>query len=289
MSSSRGSGRSVIPAAIASRSSVVWPIALTTTITPLPASRARTTRSATASRRSTEPTDVPPNFMTTVGMPEGLLVGPMGGDAPSVVAGTLQPGMQVSIHELPPERWPEAGRLAGRAFWTEDYMAPLAEDLIERFAIVQDLYLRMESSPSSTTLAAFGGDHVVGFACIERGACYFCEMDPSAAPPSDDRTAEVMHGVDLTIRALHVGLPPHANIGPVAVEPTLQGKGIGAALVDAAYALAASDAPPTVSLDCDPRLQGFYEARGFQAVARATDPWGYGVVGLRGDPARPVP
>src|SRR3954467_13945714 len=203
MSSSRGSGRSVISEAIASRSSVVVPIALTTTITPFPASRACTTRSATDSRRSTEPTDVPPNFMTTVGMPAGLLLG----DRPSVAAGTLPPGMEVAIHELPPERWPEAGRLAGRAFWTEDYMAPLADDELERFAVVQDLYLRMETSATSTTLAAFAGDHVVGIAAGEQGSCFFCTLDPTAEPPTGDRTAEVIHGVDLAIHALHDGLP----------------------------------------------------------------------------------
>jgi len=197
--------------------------------------------------------------------------------------------MEVSIRPLLRERWPEVGRLAGRAFWTEDYMAPLAEDPLERFAVVQDLYLRMQTSDSSVTLAAFAGEHVVGFACVERGACFFCSMDPAAAPPAAGRTEEVLHGVDLTIRELHVDLPPHANIGPVAVEPTLQGKGIGAALVDAAYELAAAEGPPTVSLDCDPRLQRFYEARGFVAVARATDPWGFDIVGLRRDPASPVP
>ncbi|HEX3300811.1 MAG TPA: GNAT family N-acetyltransferase [Actinomycetota bacterium] len=197
--------------------------------------------------------------------------------------------MEVSIRPLPHDRWPEAARLAGRAFWTEDYMAPLAEDPLDRFAVVQDMYLRMETSPTSTTLAAFAGDHVVGFASVERGACFFCSLDPAAAPPAGDRTAEVLHGVDLAIRELHIGLPAHANVGPVAVEPTLQGKGIGAALVDAAFELAAADAPPTVSLDCDPRLQGFYEARGFEAVARVTDPWGFDIVGLRRDSVRPVP
>jgi GNAT superfamily N-acetyltransferase len=197
--------------------------------------------------------------------------------------------MEVSIRPLPRDRWHEAGRLAGRAFWTEDYMAPLAADDLERFAVVQDLYLRMETSPSSTTLAAFAGEHVVGFACVERGPCYFCSLDPAAVPAAGDRTAEVLHGVDLAIRELHTGLPAHSNIGPVAVEPTLQRKGIGAALVDAAFDLAAADAPPTVSLDCDPRLQSFYEGRGFEAVARVTDPWGFDIVGLRRDPARPVP
>ena len=210
------------------------------------------------------------------------------GDRTSLAAGTLPPGMEVSIRPLPLERWPDVGRLAGRAFWTEDYMAPLADDELERFAVVQDLYLRMQTSETQVTLAAFAGDHVVGFACVERGACFFCSMDPAAAPPAGDRADEVLHGVDLAIRELHVSLPAHANIGPVAVEPTLQGKGIGATLVDAAFELAAADDPPTVSLDCDPRLQGFYEARGFVAVARVTDPWGFDIVGLRRDPARPV-
>lgn len=168
-------------------------------------------------------------------------------------------------------------------------MAPLADDLLERFAVVQDMYLRMQTSDTSVTLAAFAGDHVVGFACVEQGDCFFCSLDPTVAPPAGDRTEEVLHGVDLAIRELHVGFPQHANIGPVAVEPTLQGKGIGAALVDAAFELGAAGGPPTVSLDCDPRLQGFYEARGFVAVARVTDPGGFDIVGLRRDPARPVP
>jgi len=168
-------------------------------------------------------------------------------------------------------------------------MAPLADDELERFAIVQDLYLRMETSATSTTLAAFTGDHIVGIASVERGSCFFCTLDPTAEPPAGDRTAQVMHGVDLAIRALHEGLPPHANIGPVAVEPTLQSKGIGGALVDAAFALAAADGAATVALDCDPRLQGFYERHGFTQVARARDPSGYDIVGLRRDPAGPLP
>jgi hypothetical protein len=115
--------------------------------------------------------------------------------------------MEVSIRPLAPDRWPEAGRLAGRAFWTEDYMAPLADDQLERFAIVQDLYLGMEISPTSTTLGAFAGEHLAGFACVERGACFFCTLDPDVRPAAGDRTAEVMHGVDLAIRALHSGCP----------------------------------------------------------------------------------
>src|SRR3990172_5036945 len=71
MSSSRGSGAGVMSAAIASSSSVLSPIAETTTTTSLPASRARTMRSATLRIRSVVPTEVPPYFCTTMGMAAG--------------------------------------------------------------------------------------------------------------------------------------------------------------------------------------------------------------------------
>jgi len=198
--------------------------------------------------------------------------------------------MDVTIGELPPGRWPEAGAMAGRAFWREDYMRVLAEDPIERFAIVQDVYLRMNvPTPAWRTIAAFAGDHVVGIACVDGpGACYFCTLEPDRKHHAD-HAAEVLYGVSLAIKELHTGLPAHANIGPVAVEPSLQGKGIGGTLVDAAFDLAAADAPATVALDCDPRLQAFYERHGFTPVARVTDPWGYDIVGLRRDPAGPLP
>src|SRR4051794_41514149 len=133
--------------------------------------------------------------------------------------------MELSIRPLPPERWPEAARLAGRAFWTEDYMAPLADDPLDRYAIVHDLYLQMRTSETSTTLAAFAGDHVVGFACVERGACFFCGPGAAEAPPAGDRTALGRDGPGLRIRALHDGLPQHANTPPAAGGPSLPVKG----------------------------------------------------------------
>jgi GNAT superfamily N-acetyltransferase len=193
--------------------------------------------------------------------------------------------MDVTIGELPPGRWPEAGAMAGRAFWLEDYNSVLSEDPIERFAIVQDIYLRMQDpTPAGRTLAAFAGDHVVGVACVDgAGDCYFCSLDPSK-PARDDPASQVMLGVNLAIKDLHVDLPTHASIGPVAVEPTLQGWGIGRSLMDAAFEVATSSSPATVALDCDPRLVGFYENCGFRPVGLTTDPYGFDIVGLRRDP-----
>jgi GNAT superfamily N-acetyltransferase len=193
--------------------------------------------------------------------------------------------MDVTIALLPPERWPEAGAMAGRAFWTEEYMRVLADDPVALFATVQDLYLGMDvSAPTTTVLGAFAGPHVVGIAVIERPeACFFCRMDPDAPQPAD-RPGQVMHAVSLAIHELHAGLPPHANIGPLAVEPALQGQGIGGRLIEAAWEAAVGMRPETVSLDCDPRLLSFYEAFGFRPVARVTDPWGFDIVGLRRDP-----
>ncbi len=71
MSISRGSGTGVICVASETSSSVVSPMAETTTTTSLPASRVLATRSATRPIRSASPTEVPPYFCTTIGMAEG--------------------------------------------------------------------------------------------------------------------------------------------------------------------------------------------------------------------------
>lgn len=193
--------------------------------------------------------------------------------------------MDVVIRELTQGQWPEAGAMAGRAFWTEEYMRILADDPIALYATVQDVYIGMDiSAPSMTALGAFAGGHVVGVVCIDRpGACFFCGMDPEAAAPGDE-AHRILHGVNLAIRELHAALPPHANIGPIAVEPTLQGRGIGGRLLEAAWTAAIEMRPATVALDCDPRLLSYYERFGFREVARVHDPWGFEIVGLRRDP-----
>ena len=67
-SSSRGSGSSVMPAARPSSSSVVSPMADTTTTRSWPAARSRAIRRATRLMRSAPATDEPPNFWTTRGL-----------------------------------------------------------------------------------------------------------------------------------------------------------------------------------------------------------------------------
>jgi ribosomal protein S18 acetylase RimI-like enzyme len=195
--------------------------------------------------------------------------------------------MEVAIRELTPDRWREAGAMAGRAFWTEDYMRILADDPIALFAVVQDLYLSMEVfSPTVRVLGAFAGDHVVGVVVVDGpGSCFFCGLDPETRPASDDEAHRVLRGVDLAIKDLHTDLPSHAYIGPIAVEPSLQRAGIGGRLMDAAWEAALRMHPETVALDCDPRLQAYYERFGFRPVGRVTDPWGFDIVGLRRDPA----
>jgi GNAT superfamily N-acetyltransferase len=165
-------------------------------------------------------------------------------------------------------------------------MRPLGEQPLARYATIQDVYLGMDiGTEGSVTLGAFAGNHIVGVACITgAGACFFCGMDPAAGPEDDGAISAYFHEIDLAIRLLHADLPPHANIGPIAVEPTLQNHGIGRKLVEAAFARAAADRPPTVALDCDPRLLAFYESLGFRPIARVTDPWGFEIVGLRREP-----
>ena len=66
MSIARGFGRAEMRCASSTSSSVVSPIAESTATTRPPSSFADTIRRATACRRSGSPTDVPPNFITTV-------------------------------------------------------------------------------------------------------------------------------------------------------------------------------------------------------------------------------
>ena len=70
MSISRGLGRSEISAAIVSSSSVVLPRAESTATTLLPRLRSATIRPAARFRSSGPATEVPPNFITTVSLPE---------------------------------------------------------------------------------------------------------------------------------------------------------------------------------------------------------------------------
>jgi hypothetical protein len=69
MSSSRRAGASVTFLASARSSSVVSPMAETTTTTSLPAALAAATRSATRPMRPTSPTEEPPYFCTMMAIP----------------------------------------------------------------------------------------------------------------------------------------------------------------------------------------------------------------------------
>ena len=68
MSISRWGGFALIALARPVSSSVVWPMAETTTTSSLPSSRLAATRAATAWMRSTFATEVPPNFCTSRAM-----------------------------------------------------------------------------------------------------------------------------------------------------------------------------------------------------------------------------
>ena len=83
MSTSRMGWTELTSAASRISSSVVWPMALTTTTTSSPERRVRATWSATARIRSASATEVPPNFCTTSDMgakATGAAAGPRRGN-----------------------------------------------------------------------------------------------------------------------------------------------------------------------------------------------------------------
>ena len=179
--------------------------------------------------------------------------------------------------------------MAGRAFWTEDYMRPLGEDPIELYATVQDVYLGMDICAEGSRHAAAPSPATTSSASPASplpAHCFFCGMDPDAEAPATTAPARCTStGSTWRSGELHTGLPPHANIGPVAVEPTLQGKGIGAEARRGRVRTGGGAITPrrwrwTATRGCS----SFYEGPGSGPIARVTDPWGFDIVGLRREP-----
>ena len=86
--------------------------------------------------------------------------------------------------------------------------------------------------------------------------------------------------------ALHRAVPePHWYLDVIAVDPVVQGRGIGGVLLRAVHARADADGMPTVLLTYQPTNLPFYSRHGYSVVCEGTAP-GNGPQwwGLRRDP-----
>jgi GNAT superfamily N-acetyltransferase len=194
--------------------------------------------------------------------------------------------VEPAIRELTAEEWPEAARVCGRAIWNEPYMVPaLGEEPLGRLAAMLDIYLRGTPPPERLVLGAFAGPHLIGVAMTSRpGDCRPCATDPLDAPPKDDPVEVSFFDLDVLVQGLHQSLPTaHWRVGPLAVEPGLQGVGIGRRLLEVTHERAWAEDPATVALECDPSVVPFYERVGYREVSRATGADGFDIVAMRID------
>jgi len=122
-------------------------------------------------------------------------------------------------------------------------------------------------------LVPLGGTYVVGGGC----ACWTPPDSPEWPPERGERMAALaeqhftvedrarMTELSELMRAHHPD-ESHWYLGLVAVEPARQGRGLGAALLEASLARVDADGLPAYLESTNPRNRTLYERHGFEAV-----------------------
>ncbi len=147
--------------------------------------------------------------------------------------------MEVAVRPVatPAERG-AAGAIAGRALSDNPTSRWVyGDDVLTRVSASLDLFVGFVDGMPDPQLAAFLGRHVVGIAAASApGACIghvtpddLRTMPAEIGGPGDPSRAQsvwaLYSGHDLDER--------HWHVGPVSVEPVLQGHGVGARMMDA--------------------------------------------------------
>jgi len=190
----------------------------------------------------------------------------------------------LALRPLQRAQWGDAMAMAARAFLDEPFLVTLfGADPLVRLAKAYPLYLNTPWDDTDRHVGAFAGPALVGVVVVSPpGACRVCRTtDPHALPT--DPLEVVDWEFDVQVQAAHADHGAHSWIGRVAVEPAVQGSGIGRALMAEAQALLAGLGGGTVLLECLPSREGFYAANGFVRVGMFPDPAGPDALLMRAD------
>lgn len=183
---------------------------------------------------------------------------------PSAMAGNIE------VRPITAEEWPHAAGLVARAFQTNPgFVWMLPGDPVTRAGSLYDMVAN-PPPPEAVTAGAWQGRLLVGMARISPPPfCIGARMRSAGPPPAyegdePEGAARVLHGM----AGFGENEPdePHWHFGPVAVEPGLQGRGIGGRVM--APLLARVDAtgiPAWLETDKIENVR-FYEAHGFEIV-----------------------
>ena len=165
-------------------------------------------------------------------------------------------------------------RLCARAFADYEYVHVLCgDDPVERLAGTTREFGSQAWDARDVVVGALLADGLVGLAAIEPlGACRVCTGPPPSPPVGEDPFDRGTFRFETLRREAHASLVPHAHLKNVAVEPVVQGAGLGRAVTRAVLDAYLAEGPGPVLLECVARLEAFYQRFGFAVVARFPDP-----------------
>ena len=177
-----------------------------------------------------------------------------------------------TVREIGPAEWSRAASVAARAFFDEEFvLSMLGLEPMRRWRDVHRLYEDEPFDATAVHLAAYVGELPVGLVRASPfGACHVCHHIDTEAPPADELQAREW-AFEVEVQRAHRRHPEHAWISRVAVEPQLQGTGLGVRLVDTALARLGQGTPVPVLLECLAPREGFYRGRGFERVDEVVD------------------
>jgi GNAT superfamily N-acetyltransferase len=186
------------------------------------------------------------------------------------------------VRPLEEASWPEAMRLCGRAFSNYQYVLTLVgEDPVARLAATTAEFASSRWDPSNLGVGAWAGLALVGLAVVSAsGDCRLCRADGGGPSPSPAAGPAEPHDVlteagarfDRIRREAHAPFPSHALVSHVAVEPLVQGTGVGRAVVEGALDRFRRVGGGLVLLECIRELEPFYARFGFEVVSTFRDP-----------------
>jgi len=173
--------------------------------------------------------------------------------------------VRLDVRKLRSDEHRLAAGLTARAFRDNPTsVAMFGEEPLERFFRMQLLWTAFFRNPPQATRGVFYQGCMLGVAsAASPGQCIGHRLKPvqdSDEPPAGDPARQAyLQG----IYARHDLPEAHHHIGPVAVEPNFQGRGIGSALMRGL--VASLDAPSWFETDTELNVR-FYTALGYTVV-----------------------
>jgi ribosomal protein S18 acetylase RimI-like enzyme len=178
---------------------------------------------------------------------------------------------EIEIRDLAPDELAAAGGVAGRALADNPTFRWVSGDpALPRVTAALDVFVPFVEGMTVPQLGALVGRHVVGVcAAAPPDACVgaiappeWREPPPEIGPPGHESRTQLIWslfaGHDLDER--------HWHVGPVSVEPGLQGAGVGGKLLDA-FGARMDEAGEVAWLETDkPENVAFYRRHGFEVV-----------------------